>query len=140
MRRLNYRAVHGGKSAALIFWEPADAPRLPHGSPEYLVGAGESAPAETIGLPISHSVGMADFLDQLTGKSFSQALHFLLGDLDRRSPPELAGWMAGYARGTADLTVADTPFSYVQPEITPLARVVVASSLYVEFTSAPEPD
>lgn len=87
LRRLNYRAVHGGKSAALIFWEPADAPRLPHGSPEHLVGAGQSAPAETIGLPISHSVGMTDFLDQLTGKSFS-----------------------------------------------------VASPLYAEYTSAPEPD
>ncbi|MCG3752733.1 SAVMC3_10250 family protein [Amycolatopsis sp. Poz14] len=144
--RLNYRVVHGGshggQSAALLFWEPAngDEPRLLlHGSPEHLVGTRKTPPAETIGLPISHSGGMADFLDELTGKSFSQALHFLLGDLDRRTPPELAGWMAGYARLTADLAVTNTPAHFTREERTPPTRVVLASPLYVEYTSAPEP-
>jgi len=161
--RLNYKIVTARRSptpsSGLLFWEPPlphtnSPPRLLlHGSPEHLMDVdGFQQPSTmTIGLALSHPAGLVEFFDSLHGESFSQTLWYLLDDLDERIPPELASWMAGYARVTANIMVADTPEYELQPppHISPSRqqpppghrrfRVVVASPLYVEYATAPEP-
>jgi hypothetical protein len=145
--RLNYKIVEdasfGSPPAgppALLFWEPKilgdnSRPRLLlHGSPEHLVGglAADQPPAERVDLPLSEPTGLVEFLVHLTNHQFSQALWYLLRDLDGRLPPEIASTVTGFARVTANLNVAHTPFYYLQPDVSPVSHVIVASPLFVE--------
>lgn len=153
--RINYWIFEPTSSPALVLFlnlSRTSARRtrlLLHGSAEHLTGAGvthgrlrsaASSPSDN-----SWFRNMLPFLPRIVGslgtpkqreprqlRSLELDLDDVVRALDRSNRPGTAMWLAGYARVTAQVDLA--------PEDGPGERLAVASPLYAEIVSAPEPE